>query len=1021
MNRRYLTLIGLASIASLAIAWRVIGIDLRPVLAPQGTVFAASFVGDKPRVQLRWFVESGSMPDGGFRIYRQEGSQPFARVSRQEVVASAKVRNSTPTAFRPIRIEPAVAPRQRLSSKAEFAALEAVSRQAIADQRGPVETRMMRASLANPTLAGYFGRIKEGKLPAGGAAQKKAKDEDEATRDARDEMMMVASLSPGAAADLGLTYMDTAVQIGKTYQYEVRGMLNGQEVSVGSASVTVGSDPKVDAPVVSKPVQTGQRARLPKPGATPGGSILLQAKIDLHIDLPAGYDETKKGPLRFLVSRKVGDGPFEQLNRNRLVVLTASETKDGKLAANLISYTDGGAPVDAKVVYRVQSVDLFERMSDPVDVDIETKNIATPSADGTVIARLVDPKVARPEVNVMWAPPLGISDGAPTSHISFSYTIERQDAEAQNAPWTPVAAVPVGNRTFAGLKVSDLCALRPEWDRFVRAFVGEEQYKATLDKDLAAWLATIGRGESQELAGSPTHGPSDFQGRTGALKQPPMPAAIWNLVDKDAPLDRYVRYRITPVLRSNSRSGVPFESEPIGVPTQVVPSSVTAIKLVDEEAPETTAQFDNIMKGPYSNAIRMQPEAGVFGSRGSLVGASSKASKANEIVNRRLKRSNPNARLNLTAAPTNYGRKVTLTWNEPSFTSKLTYRVLRAIGSGLVASSGGGGTLTSSLTSSPALSFASGQSRPGPGQIRPGARSAQRAPVRIGGLAREFRMDNLPPDDDFVLLGETSPGATSFVDLTTRGQAAVYYYKIVAVNRWGYAGASAVGKVKIKPSMPPSIPVLRAVSPTSDGKIVLKLDPGRVEEEVVTYEVYRTTIQAPPVSSGGPGGAGRPPSFRLPQHTLPAAIQVVRSTNDAGQVLLEDNGTNLGESYRYSVVATNSAGLKSESTAMVEGSPIRMSARPVTNVAASFDASGARVKITCTVPGGTQSLILERQKQGGTAGWIRITTTSATGATATLTDALLLPGAVYVYRIYAVDASGNVSEAASSGPVTVPD
>ncbi len=317
--------------------------------------------------------------------------------------------------------------------------------------------------------------------------------------------------------------------------------------------------------------------------------------------------------------------------------------------------------------------------------------------------------------------------------------------------------------------------------------------------------------------------------------------------------------------------------------------------------------------------------------------------------------------------PADLAGAVRLTW--PAVSTAATYRVYRASGTGFRA-------------------VKAGQPAIGDQDVILSENSRSRFQPEIP--AAELT------DGNFTFVGQVADG-TSFDDYVNKSQAHIYWYKVVAVNRWGYPAvgtalpASAIPvKVRVPGTLPPSTPDLMSADPDYAGAITLSLRPAPPRDGTATYHVFR----------GEAGGrtAGKIATFK--------EILADKGKQQGDRLIVVDKTVKPGTRYAYYLVADNgesppvfSAQSRHVGTATFPGD-----VAPPAGIQAVSKSDGVRVEWK-PVPGAV-GYIVERA-QGGPAGtFVQV---SNQQAELMFVDPTPGPGPTVTYRVIAVDAGGNTS------------
>ncbi|HLK16558.1 MAG TPA: hypothetical protein VKT78_17260, partial [Fimbriimonadaceae bacterium] len=512
-----------------------------------------------------------------------------------------------------------------------------------------------------------------------------------------------------------------------------------------------------------------------------------------------------------------------------------------------------------------------------------------------------------------------------------------------------------------------------------------------------------------------------FRSANAAFLAPNLTFPVGKFADTSVEADHYYQYQVIPILKRNLVAGNGAKSTPVGVPA-VAKVPAPAVTLTDAIAPKLL-QF----KAASTNVLKLQATHGIF-EPNSLVASkdsvSHGAALSQNLVAARSKvlLSSPAGPRNLVAAgalhpvAANYGRMVTVSWAAPNYTSACSFKVYRANGTGYTSNVSAENIPTSLASASAedqgtkaggnrAVAPSLPQARKtvtttiqNPKAVAAGLPKQKSALSGIGAFRNVnarilFSLDTSPPLAAYALLGQTAPGATQFIDLIPRSQSNTFYYYVVPVNRWGMTGTpSSPAKVKTLPSLPPSVPVLMAVSPTETQSLSATVQPNIVPEDVVEYRLYRMPF---PVNAliTAPNGRAVLTGGRLTGNTNAKSSSIMVSKTFGNRVLVA-KGAGLAGGAKFGILQTQSP-------------------------AASLGQYQSLVKASLINKSTTPAMPLELQALFPLANYTQV---GSTKANPTSTDPVAIadpgaaPGVEYVYRVVAVDSAGLTSE-----PSTVMD
>jgi hypothetical protein len=899
-------------------------------------------------IYLRWVPESGWIPSEGLTVVAIDGD----RETKVRVTLTAKATDSEMwrDAAKSLSSPEPIDTRPIESSKGAFAAAKAAAVGAIAEKRGNPELGMQRRLEGNPAVERLTKPVSarkdsiasiprsgvlensRGSIRGGGAIRntppRVVEPQPAATvKAATDEQIIAARNSLRASALMdefvarGLGMAANVGGLGASGRIELR---TNEGVVVGKIAVAdfKGAPP---TPNVEDPVQIGQ------------------FKVGLNFSIPA--NPADYGMITYNLYRVAG-GETIHVNKDRPILASFDETPDGKLANKLLTAVDDAAPI-GPVEYRVEAVDCFGVAGPLQRVAFTVADVAVPFGTPTFAAqgptdtgKLKDVQPGPDEVRVYWTPQRLADDqvdksGKPLPNVeqsSYTYQVERIDHESERPNPVALTRNPEMGKPadLKRMSLGTLLRLRPDF-----ADVIESARKAA---------AGTGKGDGSEvppLVDPETTSADEFLKRPWWDKVPNV--EIFEIVDKTPQVDRYFRYRLTCRLERSQRLGESTETSPVGVPATVMPKDPTGIQISDRLAGISAADFASL-KGARNNALAMQPAPGISGPAGLIdVKVTDSRSRGQELLRQYREKpveaitsvpltsrrggvlaqgqapkpftASTTKKKTVTAPPTgspaNYGRIVSLSWRAPAYPTPLTYRVYRAVGTGIRTKTGlptpirlqshyGKALTPSRLIVRPSVSniqSAAGATRtprpaPRAGVLGSGPQAAQMRSmqfVRGTSLAQigvAFADEFEPDQSEYVLVGETGPSETTFTDVIPRGQSTAYFYVIEPVNRWGSRGSkSTATKKRMDPSLTPSPPKMEAVTPTKDQSVNIVLNPNVREEDVKIYEIYRIEGRLavpPPAPAPPPTG---PVTVRRGMQFRAGKIEAVSRPNLATQTI----------------------------------------------------------------------------------------------------------------------------------------
>lgn len=515
-----------------------------------------------PVVRLRWTVEDGWLPNGGFNVYRITGNGTPEKLNSTPIAPSPQMAAqpgfrlaTTPIAlngthFRNVRIA-------RTSSGAVFAAMRDSIR-TIRHGTGPAPSPSAISALLakNPAIGRYYANLQPVVPP-------KPVSQEDRVRRARAHMSVAGLTNSDDARQLGLAFEDPHVELGRTITYELRPIVNGVEGKGVQAQVTVGKDPQPPTPKLDDPAQRDAH------------------EIDLHWDPVADADEDQFGIVTYDVFRTDAKNAKPVKINASPIVVGFLPTKDGGNVPTVSTFQDKDVPI-GPVTYQIVSHDSFGRDGAPATVSTTMEDWFTPPPPQ---AALVTQTLGKPRFygNVLKGkgriPDLRYGPSPDSLTIAWStgqgpsvkpdpdalYSVYRVDNERPNDPPalltpTPIAgnAVAPGGITLAqavSLGVVDGIKLRHYETTRDRLLT-----KAEMDGTLADFISHLAGPASTDLRG-------DIQARLG----------VRSFTDPAPPRDHYYTYVVTAEYARNKH-------ETSGTVTSVIPMPLLAAPPVPASA-----------------------------------------------------------------------------------------------------------------------------------------------------------------------------------------------------------------------------------------------------------------------------------------------------------------------------------------------------------------------------------------------------------------------------------------------------
>ncbi len=794
------------------------------IAPPTHAVIAAGTVvhGGTTLVRLRWFMDEGWIPDGGFNLYRSSGGAAPVKLNAAPLkIAAADLSDPIiQSAMTPIAVvgqqQFLNAPgRPRGTSAPTFSKLRDTAKSAAGLKTGE---KAIRSALAtSPDFKAFAATLP--KTPP----VKTSYSQVEQVGLARSQVVLGEMTIPGFAERAGLGFDDKQAQTGAAYTYTLKAINAGVESAViGTLPFTVGADALPPAPLVEEPIQVSAHV------------------LNLHFEVPPAVSEAAFGALWFQVTRfdvKTPNG----LNLSTDPILASYiATSDGKQTPALTSMTDSPAGYGA-VKYNVQLVDAFGRIGAATTVQTTFADIASPAP---VLGAGADVPGKRgagsPVPTITFMVSAGDSSVALPNAEPIQYKIERQstpdkpNAKTANTPWTAVGGGAVDGTPIdpTTLKVHDLIKLSVKFRSLVATTCVPKGL--TKAKAQAAFVALEQSQVSAAIAKYP------------ALAAPVKAFVLRQTTDTGPSFDSYCVYRVTPVMKRNGLQGDAGVTSILGVPAAQSPTPPGSINFSDAPAPLDVSK----VAGSKTNAVRLQPVSGTFPPSATRPSGDSKALGQQMLASHRAAAKMSASNAYTSVAPANYGRMVTLSWGAPGYSSPLKFKVYKGFGTGFTPG-------------------AHAETIVGDEGLRASAELAQVAPpfdgknlVGHGVLTSltksQYHANTAPAATGYVMLGETKAGETTFVDFIPRSYVSTVYYYVVPVSRWGVDGkASPPSAFTVKESLPPTVPVVQSIQPTTANSIQATVQPNLTSVYVVEYGLLGAPLtQIATVSTASNTGSG---------------------------------------------------------------------------------------------------------------------------------------------------------------------
>lgn len=414
------------------------------------------------------------------------------------------------------------------------------------------------------------------------------------------------------------------------------------------------------------------------------------------------------------------------------------------------------------------------------------------------------------------------------------------------------------------------------------------------------------------------------------------------------PRDHYFLYKVTAVYKTHPRQSPPQFTKVIPVPSLTPPA-----------APIVQASFIPTDKLPPT------PER-VTGDKFAKVGKT-KEETSNVFMRKRETHS---------IKPANLAGAVQLKWNTVPLAE--SYRIYRASGTGFKRASGDATV------------------------------DAKNPIVQLGEQGKYHYRSEIPDsqlkDGQYSLVGEVD-GKTEFYDYVSRSPAHIYWYHVVAVNRWGIPAAAATSqswskavKVRVPGTVPPAAPILLAAAPDNAGNIQLVLAAPSSTDPAVNYHVYR----------GEASSQTRARTFiAIKDHKQ---ILVDKGQRKGDEVILVDKLVQSGRTFEYYVIADNGEAtpVLSPPSNKMRASTLKALVIAPTGVTAAK--VGDEINVQWKGVANAAGYIVERSHSGLPSAEFAQVSDLLPGTSTSFVDRAPGPGPTYTYRVIAVDKQQNVSD-----------
>ncbi len=413
-----------------------------PATAQVSMEAATAVVNGRPQVRVRWTLDSGWLPKGGFRLYKLAGtdrkpiySSPASAAAGTQSrsllrsipgsydFASALALADTELRDAADRSAPLFEsqPTRPASSAAVFDALRASTIRARSLPGPGLASRDLSREIQNdPAVQQYRQRIRS--TPPGTRA---LPTDSERVRSARADLLAAAMTRREVSAALGLGFDDTEVTAGARYGYalhtvEAAGQESPRPVAVVQ-NVTVGADPQPAAPTGFKAMQGSEDS------------------VNLRWDRLTLEQEQRAGIASYNIYRLDPGAAAPRKLNPQPVVIADLETPSGPLEP-IYFFRDAEVGPGA-FNYRVSLVDMFGRESAPATLAFTVEDWRTPAP---VVAAHASLRDGRP--SIQWVA---------SESQSVRYKVYRSDPEQPGQAPQLITPTPIPGEPLTPLEGQD--------------------------------------------------------------------------------------------------------------------------------------------------------------------------------------------------------------------------------------------------------------------------------------------------------------------------------------------------------------------------------------------------------------------------------------------------------------------------------------------------------------------------------------------------------------------------------------
>jgi len=811
---------------------------------------AATTSTTSPSVSLKWIIEDDWLPPEGYLLFRKgpqdadfiqvagplkanPGAQPLPLVRMDGKQRSLPLAQTLDTARTKIQLSPEKAKLTRLRSEnipaatQEFNEFRDLRRQLHSRPTGatrsfesPIsrsafpklrhyavqfEALSTHPTMASPATAGQGRRSaassrtvqpapKAQTVKTGAQATAAGREPvlrelplEERVMQTRRQLLLGSLVTPGVNSAVGLGYVDTQVQQGIAYSYQLRPASGGSPVA--QCVITVGSDP---AP------------------ATPTGLSALQhdeTTACLRWDLD--HSQTPGRVIAYDIYR-VSGGKQTKLNGEPLVVGPV-KSGQGKYVDQLWYFTDNHVPVGAHV-YKLVGRDAFGRTTPSAECPFTMEDWATPFAPGETKA-----VHNNGTVYISWDPSNKkgagkyiVAGGHDPDAVYNVYRCEVDPAAKTTAKQPDRTTASSALLNLYGLGEAPSSGLSSQWVQ-----LNSQPIKVT--SPLPEFMQSGDRKQAGKVS--------------SVLKD------MHLYVDKTVVKDHYYRYCVTACYPRNGLESSPGPKVLVSVPDLAPPPAPAGAqaKCTPLVQPSKGLELDAAWSKPYQIARARRNKVQNLNANVSRL----QARLVKKSGGQGSQGNNPAPPPEPTVSNSDVGSKVGLSWTASTLSGPVRYRVYRAVTTGYwqeqeaaALSAGTGAGAKSAQTST----GGSGKA------VLPGVGNSK-SPVKI--LSNRFRyLKRVDPahlrNADYTFMAEVS--GNTFSDYLPRSRAMYCAYRITVVNRWGIEGEPRHTEVYVPGTLTPPTPQLVSAAPNVTGGVTLTWNALADEDNCVKYLVYRQQL-----------------------------------------------------------------------------------------------------------------------------------------------------------------------------------